>query len=181
MADQEGLPACESEFDGNSKVAKESETDVRQKFYLLILASALSLSGCGGGGGDDGFDANTDGIFIPPPQAGPQLPAPSNPSPTPGPTGQLLAYYDTYDTTVDTELSVPSLDGVLVNDSYPIGSSFIEFPVYSLQGGYIEGFFNGGFNYRPPAGFVGEDSFLYTLSDNSGRSSTARVYLNVYR
>ena len=164
------------------KASYESETDVRQKSYLLVLALALILSGCGGGGSDDFYDASNDGVYIPPPQPGPQLPPPANPNPNPpGPTGQLLAYYDTYDTTVDTELVVPSLDGVLVNDSYPIGSSFIEFPVYSLQGGYIEGFFNGGFNYRPPVGFVGEDSFQYTISDDSGRTSTARVYINVYR
>lgn len=154
---------------------------LRNRFCLLVLASALFLSGCGGGGNnDDGFydggDYTYDGGYLPPPQ-----PNPPQPYPTPGaPSGILLAYYDSYDAYADTLLSVGSLDGVLVNDSYPIGETYIDFPLSSVQGGEVDGYYDGGFDYRPQPGFVGEDSFVYTLSDDSGRTSTARVYLNVY-
>ncbi|MFW5444573.1 MAG: Ig-like domain-containing protein [Methylococcaceae bacterium] len=48
----------------------------------------------------------------------------------------------------------------------------------SLESGTVEMQADGGFTYTPTAGFVGIDSFIYTLANTEG-SSTATVYISV--
>lgn len=136
---------------------------------LGLLLAVLTLSGCGGGGNDPFEDYppyyDNGGLYVPPPN--------NNPS-------QLLAYYDSYDTFADSILFVDDFDGVLANDIYLTGEAYADFPLSSVQGGDIEGYSDGSFEYEPPVGFVGDDSFTYTLVGLDGRTSSAQVFLHVY-
>lgn len=133
-----------------------------------VLIVGLFLSGCGGSGDDIYFPDYDPGSYNP-------IPNPNPPRPN-----QLLAYYDSYDAVTDTELWVTSFYGVLSNDIYTTGETYVEFPTRTVQGGTIVGYSDGSFEYDPPYGFYGADSFSYTLSDITGRTSSANVYLNVY-
>lgn len=134
------------------------------KSLLVAALAAILLSGCGGGSDDDFIDQDFDFVNTPP---GPNLPV-------------LAAYYDEYETSEDLELYVSELYGVLANDDYPVYATTITWPRYSTNNGYIYGYSSGAFEYEPPAGFTGEDSFTYTLTDQNGRTSSAMVYIQVY-
>ncbi len=131
--------------------------------YLTTLLLAIFLAGCGGGSGDD-FST---------------VPVP-NPVPSTGNPTLLLAAVDSYETTEDLFLQVDELFGVLSNDEYPIYDTVIEYPFYTDQGGELDGYQNGSFDYQPPAGFTGQDTFTYTLTDDLGRTSSAQVFITVY-
>ena len=135
---------------------------VRSVLVLCVLS--LTLAGCGGGSGDD-FD------FDPPPQQ----PFPANNNLPP-----LIAFFDSYEGVQDTVLQVDELFGILSNDEYPINETEIEYPLGTVNGGDIEGFQNGAFEYEPPGGFTGQDSFTYTLVDRNGRTSSAEVFITVF-
>ncbi len=87
-----------------------------------------------------------------------------------------VATDDHYSTTPDTTLTVSGADGMLVNDVDVDGdplSSIIPAVPYgsaSLHGGTVTGTPDGGFSYTPPAGFVGEDEFVYEVMDESPES-----------
>ncbi len=49
----------------------------------------------------------------------------------------------------------------------------------SRQGGMVTLTNNGSVSYTPPAGFSGEDSFQYTISDNNGGIATGTVTITV--
>lgn len=130
---------------------------------IVLLALTGLLVGCGGGGDD--FDIDV----------------PTNPVPPSGnTTPPLIAYFDSYEGVVDTVLQVDELFGVLSNDEYPVFATTIEYPLSTVNGGDIEVYQDGGFEYEPPAGFTGQDSFVYTLVTNDGRESSATVYITVY-
>lgn len=139
----------------------------RKPFYRILgpvcLGLTILLAGCGGDGGGDDFDP-------------PSFPVP----PTPKTIPPLIAYYDSYEGIVDTILQVDELFGVLANDEYPIFDTTIEYPLYTVQGGYLEVYQDGGFEYDPPIGFTGQDSFTYTLVTGDGRESSATAYITVY-
>lgn len=88
---------------------------------------------------------------------------------------------------VDDYVSVPrngSVDiEVLGNDTLP---EFGSFDFTGPEFGRINTFKSNAFtkilsfNYSPNTNFVGEDSFFYMVSDNSGRTSHATVYISVY-
>lgn len=141
---------------------------MRKHLHLYCVAAALLISGCGSSGGHYDFPEYDTGGYQP-------LPNPNPPRPN-----QLLAYYDSYDGVVDTVWMIDSFYGVLNNDIYTTGETYVEFPTRSVQGGTVIGYSDGAFEYDPPYGFVGDDSFQYTLSDFTGRTSTASVYLHVY-
>ena len=128
---------------------------IRRMKKLAVLALAGVLVGCGGGGDDFDFDT------------------PNNPPP-------LIAYFDSYEGEVDTVLQVDELFGVLSNDEYPVFATTIEYPFETVNGGDLEGYQDGGFEYEPRPGFVGQDSFVYTLVANDGRESSATVFITVY-
>lgn len=138
----------------------------RYVILMLLFWSAFFLSGCGSGGGDD------DPFVAPEFNQGPPPRIPTLPT--------LQAYYDSYEGRVDTVLFVNSLFGVLANDDYPEFDTVIEYPSFTVNGGALDGYQNGAFEYDPPAGFTGQDSFTYTLRDGEGRSSSTVVYINVY-
>jgi Big-like domain-containing protein len=137
----------------------------KKVFQSVLLFSLLSVAlvGCGGGGGDDDFN-----------------PPPAQPFPTDNSLPPLNAFFDSYEGVEDTILQVDELFGILSNDEYPIGETEIEYPLGTVNGGDIEGFQNGAFEYEPPAGFLGQDSFTYTLRDRNGRTSSAEVFISVF-
>lgn len=136
----------------------------RCAYFCLLTGLALVLVGCGGGSGDDfDFDA-------PPP---PTFPANTTLPP-------LIAYFDSYEGRENTILQVDELFGILANDEYPINEIEIEFPFSTVQGGDLEVFQDGSFEYEPRAGFTGSDSFTYTLVDRNGRQSSAEVFITVF-
>ncbi|WP_455203120.1 Ig-like domain-containing protein [Kaarinaea lacus] len=81
-----------------------------------------------------------------------------------------------------TSTSVPLVTGnVLLNDvdadSDTLAISAWE--TTSRQGGRVTNNLNGTFNYNPPNGFFGNDSFLYTITDGKGGFDSATVAIAV--
>ncbi len=90
-----------------------------------------------------------------------------------------VANTDTYSTDQDTVLSVAKTSSVLLNDTDAEGDSLIV--VGTTQPAHGTVLFNsnkGDFTYQPTAGYVGSDSFIYTVSDGQA-TSTATVNINV--
>jgi uncharacterized repeat protein (TIGR01451 family) len=90
-----------------------------------------------------------------------------------------LAFADSYNATRDIALSI-SAPGVLANDTgtpapaaQPIAAGA------TTQGGSVTLNANGSFNYTPPAGFEGADSFSYTATNGQTPNDTATVTINV--
>ena len=136
---------------------------VKQLLRFFLLTFVLLTAGCGGGSGDE-VDVGQD--FTPVPLPRPQTPL-------------LIAQFDSYEGRIDTILQVDELFGILANDEYPVFDTTIEYPLFTVQGGDLEGYQNGSFEYEPPAGFSGQDSFTYVLRDRLGRISSAQVYIQV--
>ena len=137
---------------------------LKQLVRLFLLVSVVLTVGCGGGSGDD-LEVGQDFTPVPVPQ--PQTPF-------------LIAQFDSYEGRIDTILQVDELFGVLANDEYPVFDTTIEYPLFTVQGGDLEGYQNGSFEYEPPVGFLGQDSFTYVLRDSLGRLSSGEVYIQVY-
>lgn len=68
---------------------------------------------------------------------------------------------------------------ILANDSDDYGFNLVTTNVTTTQGVAITINPTGFFNYTPPNGFEGQDSFTYTIQDNAGLQATGTVYLNV--
>jgi len=78
----------------------------------------------------------------------------------------------------------PSLPGLTVNDHDPDGESFsitTAFPLTTDQGGTVDNVDTGtgSFDYVPPAGFRGVDTFTYVIEDDGGRTNVATATLMV--
>ncbi len=82
-------------------------------------------------------------------------------------------------TTIEEEELV--LRDLLSNDTVITGARITSFDASSTNNGTIEDNRNGTFSYTPVAGFVGEDTFTYTLCDNDSTPdcSTATVTITV--
>jgi len=86
---------------------------------------------------------------------------------------------DSYTTTIDTVLSVPSSNGLLANDS---GNNIV---ITGLDTSTLTGTINtydastGSFTFTPESGFNGLTQFTYTIRDDSGNIDTAIVTINV--
>lgn len=148
---------------------------MRKSLLVPILLAVMLLAGCGGSNGDfyDDYPYSYDpGVYIPPnlPPTGPPV---DNGYP-------LRAFSDNYEAFNDAILYVDDWDGVLGNDDYITGDAYADFPFRSVQGGYLEGFDDGSFEYEPPFGFTGRDTFVYTLVGSDGRTSQAEVRIDVY-
>lgn len=68
---------------------------------------------------------------------------------------------------------------ILANDTDDWGLSLVTTNVTTAQGVNITIATDGTFNYTPPANFVGDDTFLYTIQDEKGLQSSATVTLSV--
>ncbi len=90
-----------------------------------------------------------------------------------------LAFADSYSASKDTALSVPA-PGVLVNDTgTPQPSAQPIAGGATSQGGSVTLNADGSFNYTPPAGFEGADTFTYTATNGTTPNDTATVTINV--
>lgn len=97
-----------------------------------------------------------------------------------------LAIDDTFNVTGNVGITVPEISGVLTNDfddNIP-GLTVMAFVGATTQGGTINLATNGSFTYSPPAGFVGTDTYTYTLLDGNAvpgmlPSSTGTIRLQV--
>ena len=83
-----------------------------------------------------------------------------------------VAGEDVYRLHHDTSLTVAAGKGILANDFDPDALDSITFTANTtgLQG-TLSLSSNGSFSYTPPAGFVGTDTFTYTLSDGANPTS----------
>jgi hypothetical protein len=84
---------------------------------------------------------------------------------------------DTYSTLEDTQLSVPA-PGVLANDTGDNLVATAQTAAPTAQAGTVTLQTTGAFVYTPAAGFVGSDSFPYTVTNSSG-TSNATVTITV--
>lgn len=73
---------------------------------------------------------------------------------------------DSYATPAGVALAVPAATGVLANDK-GVEPSSLFFDPFSANGGDVDdsGAGDGSFVYTPPDGFVGVDTFVYTVDD----------------
>jgi len=76
-------------------------------------------------------------------------------------------------------ISVNTID-VLSNDTLVDNALIGDFDALSVSGGVVSYNGDGTFNYTPVTGYIGSDSFTYTLTDDDNESSTATVTLSVY-
>jgi hypothetical protein len=90
------------------------------------------------------------------------------------------AEHDAYETGAGDNLSVDAEVGVLANDTDPDGDPLTavlwEDPI---AGGVAILYTDGSFEYEPPAGFVGTDSFTYRAHDGTAFSNPAAVEVAV--
>ncbi len=86
------------------------------------------------------------------------------------------------DDTVTTDEDTPVTTGnVLANDTDPDGDTLTISGAdsRSAQGGTVVNNGDGTFTYTPPAGFSGNDSFRYTVSDGNGGEAQGTVQIAV--
>lgn len=95
------------------------------------------------------------------------------------PNGTPIGVADEFETVQDTRLVVDA-PGVLANDSDPDGDP-ISFGFNSIPAnGTIFGFLDdGAFTYEPDPGFVGVDTFLYSVQDDQGNFTGATVPVTI--
>lgn len=120
----------------------------------LIASTALFFSGCGN---SENF-VFTNGVIAVPP------------APTPP-----IAVNDAFSALGNATLNQSAANGVLTNDTVN-GATISAFDAVGSQGGAIVLNADGSFTYTPVFGFVGAETFTYTLSNADG-DSTATVTL----
>lgn len=78
-------------------------------------------------------------------------------------------------------LVVDAASGVLDNDVEPEGEGLVvdSYDAASLAGGTVAMQPDGGFEYTPPAGFLGDDEFGYVARDDAGGTAAALVRVTV--
>lgn len=120
-------------------------------FFLTLI-----IFGCSSSGGDD-------------------TPAPN---PDPEPNGESVAVNDSFATTEDVDVIIQNL---LSNDIVLDNARITAIDATSTEGGTIEDNRNNTYTYTPKAGFVGDDTFTYTICDNDSPPdcSTATVTVSV--
>lgn len=93
-----------------------------------------------------------------------------------------IARNDNYDSIGNVGIVVPAGSGVLTNDNDPDGGPVMAVAIMggaSANGGNVGLAADGSFSYNPPAGFVGVDSFTYSVLDNEGQGDMATVFVTV--
>jgi hypothetical protein len=87
------------------------------------------------------------------------------------------AVADSAATVLDTSVTTSN---VLANDDQgDAPARIVAFDALSAFGGTVAHNGDGTFTYTPASGFVGSDSFTYTIADNDGDQSSALVALSV--
>jgi VCBS repeat-containing protein len=92
--------------------------------------------------------------------------------------GPLQPADDTVSTTADTPVTV-LMETLLANDGAQEGDTFTVTEYGAPSFGSLEFNGDGGFTYTPNEGFVGQDTFTYTITDFRGRFATANVVIDV--
>ncbi|MEL0651967.1 endonuclease [Algibacter sp. TI.3.09] len=121
----------------------------------IIYLSIIALFGCSSsGGGDSPVDPGTDD------------------------NGVSIAVNDIAITTEDTAVIIENLLG---NDTVLDNARITSFDTASINGGTIEDNRNSTYTYTPLTGFIGEDTFTYTICDRDTPAdcSTAIVTVTV--
>jgi large repetitive protein len=90
-----------------------------------------------------------------------------------------VAQSDSYSTANNKNLAVSAASGVLGNDSDPDGDSLTVVGNTAPAHGTVVVNADGSFTYTPTAGYVGLDSFTYTVSDGQGGTATGTVSVTV--
>lgn len=90
-----------------------------------------------------------------------------------------VAVNDDYMTNADTLLVVPSMLGVLANDTDPQGDPLTTQLMVDVSNGILALAPDGSFTYTPNAGFVGTDSFQYVATDGTKSSNVATASIEV--
>ncbi|MCU0545336.1 MAG: Ig-like domain-containing protein [Oscillatoriaceae cyanobacterium Prado104] len=85
---------------------------------------------------------------------------------------------DTYNIRPNTVLNVPVADGILTNDSDSDGDSLTANLLTNPSSGTLSFNNDGSFTYTPNPGFIGTDSFTYSVSDGVATAPTT-VNINV--
>ena len=87
---------------------------------------------------------------------------------------------DVYTTTVDTELTVDAITGVLANDTdADVDDALTAVLVSDVSNGVLLLSANGSFVYTPGSEFTGTDTFSYRANDGRDDSEVATVTLQV--
>lgn len=89
-----------------------------------------------------------------------------------------IANNDSYIGQKNTTLNV-SAPGVFGNDSDDLAFTLASFDATSVNGGTVTVNADGSFSYTPATGFVGIDTFTYTITDTPGLTDTATVTIDV--
>ncbi|MES2796827.1 MAG: Ig-like domain-containing protein [Bacteroidota bacterium] len=89
-----------------------------------------------------------------------------------------IAGDDSYSSIGNVGIAVPAVSGVLANDNSPTNVAMTVGILTSPTNGSATLAADGGFTYTPTAGYVGSDSFTYTLTTGA-TSSTGTVNISV--
>jgi hypothetical protein len=86
-----------------------------------------------------------------------------------------IATPDTYNASINQDLNVNILHGLLANDSDPDGPVLTTELAANPEFGQVELFENGSFNYTPSPDFAGTDRFTYRLSGSPANEPATTV------
>jgi len=132
---------------------------IRWAGMVLFVLLAINIGGC--------FDSTTEQA-PPPVTSTPGSGSGGKPSPT--------VVNDTLSIPVDSTGEVSVLD----NDVPVSGTlSIVSFDASGNNGGTIADLGGGVFSYTPPAGYEGQDTFSYIVTDGSGANVTGTVTVTV--
>lgn len=90
-----------------------------------------------------------------------------------------VAQSDSYTSTIDSELVIPAIDGILVNDVDADGDTLIASLIPGPMNGALTLQADGSFIYRPNQGYTGVDSFEYRAYDGQALSDAVNVTLQI--
>lgn len=90
-----------------------------------------------------------------------------------------VAVNDSYIGTKNTTLNIAPSIGLFINDSDDVSFTLDSFDAASVHGGTVTVNSDGSFSYTPATGYVGIDTFTYTIKDTPGLTDTATVTIDV--
>lgn len=90
-----------------------------------------------------------------------------------------IAVNDAYNCIGNVGITVNAAQGVLTNDISPDGTALTVTVLANPTNGTVSLATNGSFTYNSNAGYSGADSFTYTLTSASGKTSTGTVNITV--